>query len=99
LEFNVSLSQYCECDVATYQLASRFDDTVNTVNVMWQHTISWQADSMTIKFARTKNDTQGKRSAKERHLYANPDFPEIFPVKVLAADLAKFPGNRETFRG
>jgi hypothetical protein len=64
-----SIFAHCFLVLLTWNLMCR---SVNTVNVMRQH-ISWQADSMTIKFARTKNDTQGKRSAKERHLYANSD--------------------------
>ncbi|KAH9114255.1 hypothetical protein AeMF1_011636, partial [Aphanomyces euteiches] len=45
--------------------------------------ISWEGDSMLIRFGKMKNDQEGKMNWP-RHVYANPHEPAICPVLSLA---------------
>jgi len=62
----------------------------NTVYVRLEH-MGWENDAMTIQFAHTKTDQEGKDDGYKRHLYANPDVPEICPISSIARYRMAFP--------
>jgi hypothetical protein len=51
----------------------------NTVFILVEH-LGWVADAMTCNFAHTKTDQAGADAGYQRHLYANPEMPEISGV-------------------
>ncbi|KAG6944071.1 hypothetical protein JG688_00017282 [Phytophthora aleatoria] len=51
--------------------------------------ISWEEDSLAIRFGHMKNDQDGTRHRDARHNYANPFLPEICPILYLAIYAAK----------
>ena len=55
----------------------------NSAHLMLQH-LDWKDDCMTIKFAKTKNDSTGEGLGNEKHIYANPLIPSICPILSLA---------------
>ncbi|KAG6965523.1 hypothetical protein JG688_00007147, partial [Phytophthora aleatoria] len=60
--------------------------------------ISWEQDSLDIRFGHAKNDQDGTRSRDARHIYANPFLPEICPILSLAIYAAVFGlGNSKLF--
>jgi hypothetical protein len=48
---------------------------------------------MTIQFAHTKTDKDGKEDGHKQHLYANPDIPEICVISLIAHYCMAFPGT------
>jgi hypothetical protein len=62
----------------------------NTVYVHRQH-LAWTGDAMTIKFAHTKKDMAGLDGGHKRHIYANPNMPEICAVLSTSRYLLQFP--------
>ena len=62
----------------------------NTVGINRQH-IGWHGDAMTVKFSHSKKDMEGKDSGKKRHVYANPEMPEICCPTSTGRYLAAFP--------
>jgi hypothetical protein len=62
----------------------------NTVTVHRQH-ISWTGDAMSIKFAHTKKDMEGLDGGHKRHIYANPNMPEICAILSTSRYLIQFP--------
>jgi hypothetical protein len=62
----------------------------NTVGINRQH-IGWHGDAMTVKFSHSKKDMEGKDSGKNRHVYANPEMPEICCPTSTGRYLAAFP--------
>ncbi|KAF1779982.1 hypothetical protein GQ600_16271 [Phytophthora cactorum] len=70
----------------------------NTASIHSGH-ISWEQDSLTIRFGHMKNDQDGTRSRDARHIYANPFLPEICPIFSLAIYAAVFGlGNSKLYR-
>jgi hypothetical protein len=51
----------------------------NTVYIRLEH-MGWENDAMTIQFAHTKTDRAGEDAGRKRHIFANPDIPEICPI-------------------
>jgi hypothetical protein len=50
-------------------------------------------DAMTVKFSHSKKDMEGKDSGKKRHVYANPEMPEISCPTSLGRYLVAFPAS------
>jgi hypothetical protein len=50
---------------------------------MLQH-IDWREDAVIVTFARHKGDQTGEGLGNEKHMYANPNNPQICPVLALA---------------
>jgi hypothetical protein len=55
----------------------------STVNLQYEH-VGWYNDAMGIKFGHNKSDQEGKLQWKVRHIYANPQMPEICPILSFA---------------
>jgi hypothetical protein len=66
----------------------------NTVFVRLEH-MGWQNDAMTIQFAHTKTDREGKDAGFKRHVYANPDEPVVCNILSVARYRMAFPGIEE----
>ena len=62
--------------VLSWNLMSRVS---NSASICYAH-MSWEEDSLAIKFAHMKNDQCGDRPRDARHVYANPLMPEICPI-------------------
>jgi len=89
LEDEDTKSAFAHCFLTmTWNLMCR---SRNTVNVQVEH-INWDADAIGVKFAHSKMDQEGDRSAQLRHIYANPLIPEICPVLSLARYRLACPG-------
>jgi hypothetical protein len=54
----------------------------NLVNIRYEH-MCVRDDALAIYFAQTKMDQEGSKSKDPRHVYANPEMPEICPVLSL----------------
>lgn len=52
--------------------------------------VGWMNDALTIMFAHSKKDQQGKKSGQVRHIYANPFMPDICCVSSISRYLATF---------
>jgi hypothetical protein len=63
----------------------------NTVYIRLEH-MGWENDAMTIQFAHTKTDRAGEDAGHKRHIYANPEMPEICPILSLGRYRLSFPG-------
>jgi hypothetical protein len=50
----------------------------NSVFIQMEH-LDWSADAMTYNFAHAKTDTVRAEAGYYRHIYANPNMPEISP--------------------
>ena len=68
--------------------------SVNTVYIRREH-VSWVGDSMVMQFPTTKKDKLGRLAGQKRHIYANPDMPEICNVTSIARYLLAFPDGHE----
>jgi hypothetical protein len=76
----------------------------NALQIHYQH-MQWSDDALCIIFAHMKNDQTGERPRDPRHIYPNPDKPEICPILSLALYWATnsietgaselFPGNNQ----
>lgn len=44
----------------------------------------WKDDCLTIEYARSKSDRKGHAKGNTKHIYANPEMPEICPILSLA---------------
>lgn len=64
----------------------------NTVFIRLEH-MSWENDAMTVHFSHTKKDQEGADAGHKRHIYANPDQPEICAVLATAKYRATNPSN------
>jgi hypothetical protein len=62
----------------------------NVVNICFNH-MSWNEDALTIKFAHQENDQTGDKGQYERHIYANPQHPEICPILTLGIYMLTHP--------
>lgn len=49
--------------------------------------LSWREDALTDLFGHMKNDQSGIKGKEPRHLYANPQNPDICPILALALHL------------
>jgi hypothetical protein len=54
----------------------------NTASICFSH-LQWQDDALCVYFAHMKNDQLGTRPKDPRHLYANPETPEISCILAL----------------
>jgi hypothetical protein len=66
----------------------------NTVYFHLEH-MGWENDAMTVQFAHTKTDREGKESGFKHHIYANPEVPEICPILSMARYCMAFPSIEE----
>ena len=64
----------------------------NTVLVRKEH-INWSNDSMYIQFAHEKSQMEGQDAGHKRHIFANPEIPEICPILSLGRYFLTFPGS------
>ena len=65
----------------------------NTVHIHRQH-LSWtDVDCAAVQFAHMKNDMSGFESSRKRHLFANPDNPNICVILSLARYMVTFPSD------
>jgi hypothetical protein len=55
--------------------------------------MGWGNDAMTIQFAHSKTDQEGKVDGYKQHLYADPDIPEICVISSSAHYCMAFPGT------
>lgn len=62
----------------------------NTVKIRNEH-IGWEGDAMTVQFAHSKTDQMGSTAGWKRHIYANPELPEVCPVLAFAKFRQTFP--------
>lgn len=95
-ESNESIFGHCFLTL-TWNLMCR---SKNTVYIQREH-IGWIGDAMTVQFAHTKTDREGKGARLKRHLYANPYMPEICAVVSVARYLCSNPAieNGRLFSG
>lgn len=54
----------------------------NATHVHYSH-MDWRGDALGIFFAHQKNDQEGKKPKDPRHLYANPQNPEVCVITSL----------------
>jgi len=66
----------------------------NTCRICLSH-MSWDWDSLVIRFAQQKGDQMGLTERFPRHLYANPTNFMVCPLFVLGAYLTTFDSNVE----
>ena len=52
--------------------------------------LSWEGDSMGVRFSHAKNDQIGDTSQHVRHVYANPFNAAICPILAMATYLAEY---------
>ena len=55
----------------------------NALQIHFSH-MQWSDDALCIIFAHMKNDQTGERPRDPRHIYPNPDKPEVCPILSLA---------------
>ena len=73
----------------------------NALQIHYRH-MQWSDDALCIIFAHMKNDQTGERPRDPRHIYPNPDKPDICPILSLAlywATNSIAPGASELFPG
>ena len=66
----------------SWNLLSRSD---NTKGICIKN-IDWTYDCAGIEFSHTKNDQEGSRAFKKRHIYANPNNYKVSTTKTIAVE-------------
>ena len=69
--------------ILSWNLCCRTNNTESTV----MNNIHWKGDAVCIYFGVPKSDQEGDKRVP-RHIYANPDMPQICPILSLAMLLA-----------